>query len=476
MTLIKSAWLAVLCGTVATLSPTDPFSIFSDPGSGSARAIETGNGGKARINLSGKLRTLTQRIAAASCNLASGVETDQAQVELLQARGDFSHIINALEFGDQLLGVAAAESHPKALAALTRLKQAWAPLDGAVGRLLEGENLASSAAVIEVGAPTLLDAADTVGSLMSGLYADPATLLQVDAMAISIAGRQRMFSQSLRAEACALGTGRGDADVLAETAEVFEASLEALRDGRADAGVRPPPNEGIRDELDRAWGRWREVKPVFDALSSGGTADAAAIAAVNRAADGLLLDMDNIVTRYLLATPGSEDVYRVPLAGFADAQLAAWTEEPLIVEALLAQNRGTPGITQAVIDALDKQWRAETEAEVHPLIDDLMSRPASRWLQGRQAETAGFVTEVFVMDNVGLNVAQSAVTSDYWQGDEAKWQETYGNGSGTVHISEVEFDESTQVYQSQVSMPIFDPATGELIGAVTFGVNVQSLL
>ena len=80
------------------------------------------------------------------------------------------------------------------------------------------------------------------------------------------------------------------------------------------------------------------------------------------------------------------------------------------------------------------------------------------------------------MDNHGLNVAQSVETSDYWQGDEAKWQKTYGNGSGDIHISEVEFDESTGSYQSQVSMPIKDPATGELIGAITFGINVQSLL
>ena len=80
------------------------------------------------------------------------------------------------------------------------------------------------------------------------------------------------------------------------------------------------------------------------------------------------------------------------------------------------------------------------------------------------------------MDNRGLNVAQSVETSDYWQGDEAKWQETFGNGSGDIHISEVEFDESTGSYQSQVSMPISDPDTGELIGAITFGINVQSLL
>lgn len=85
------------------------------------------------------------------------------------------------------------------------------------------------------------------------------------------------------------------------------------------------------------------------------------------------------------------------------------------------------------------------------------------------------MTAVFAVDNRGLNVAQSVESSDYWQGDEAKWQKTFGNGSGDIHISEVEFDESTGSYQSQVSMPISDPSTGELIGAITLRINVQSL-
>ncbi|MEM9268058.1 MAG: hypothetical protein AAGA78_03855, partial [Pseudomonadota bacterium] len=86
------------------------------------------------------------------------------------------------------------------------------------------------------------------------------------------------------------------------------------------------------------------------------------------------------------------------------------------------------------------------------------------------------VTEVFVMDNKGLNVGQSEITSDLWQGDEAKWQETFGEVQGTMHVSDVEFDESTGFYQTQVSMPALDPVTGEALGAITFGVNIAPLL
>jgi hypothetical protein len=79
------------------------------------------------------------------------------------------------------------------------------------------------------------------------------------------------------------------------------------------------------------------------------------------------------------------------------------------------------------------------------------------------------------MDAKGLNVGQSDVTSDYWQGDEAKWQKTYGAGSGVVFVDGVEEDESTQALQSQASVTISDPETGEPIGAITVGINLDML-
>ncbi len=80
------------------------------------------------------------------------------------------------------------------------------------------------------------------------------------------------------------------------------------------------------------------------------------------------------------------------------------------------------------------------------------------------------------MDAHGLNVAASDVTSDFWQGDEEKFTETYGRGSGSVHFSEVEFDESTQRYQAQISLTIMDPTTNQPIGAMTIGIDPEALM
>lgn len=165
-----------------------------------------------------------------------------------------------------------------------------------------------------------------------------------------------------------------------------------------------------------------------------------------------------------------------PMKEFAEKSVKAWMADRAIVDAVKAQNEKNANLSQADIDRLDKQWRSETKAAQRPLIDEVMSTGVSKRLQDIRNEGRGLITEVFVMDNKGLNVGQSDVTSDYWQGDEDKWQKTYLGGADAMFIDEVEFDESTQTFQSQLSMPVVDPASGEVIGAVTFGIDVNALL
>ena len=80
-----------------------------------------------------------------------------------------------------------------------------------------------------------------------------------------------------------------------------------------------------------------------------------------------------------------------------------------------------------------------------------------------------YISVIFVMDNQGANVAMTDKTSDYWQGDEAKFKNSFGKGS--VFVDEVEFDDSTQAYLCQVSVPVTDG--GAVIGAITFGIDVD---
>ncbi len=116
---------------------------------------------------------------------------------------------------------------------------------------------------------------------------------------------------------------------------------------------------------------------------------------------------------------------------FLNEHIVGWAPDPVLVAAIGAQNAVTSGYDQATIDEMDAR---------------------------------------------GLNVAASDVTSDYWQGDEAKFTQTYPMGGNAVHFGDVELDESTKEVQGQVSMSIVDQETGEVVGALTVGINLTALM
>lgn len=179
----------------------------------------------------------------------------------------------------------------------------------------------------------------------------------------------------------------------------------------------------------------------------------------------------------LLATSPvhAEEAYVAPVKAYIEENVRPWLSDPVLIDAVKAQNAANAALTQAEIDALDQKWRAETESGDKPMIDGVLANPLSAFLKSKQEASSDLITEVFVTDNKGLNVGQSDVTSDYWQGDEAKWTESFGAGPDGLFVDEAEKDESTQMLQSQASVAIKDPASGEAIGAITIGINLDAL-
>jgi hypothetical protein len=160
---------------------------------------------------------------------------------------------------------------------------------------------------------------------------------------------------------------------------------------------------------------------------------------------------------------------------YVKANLVSWLSDKTVVEAIKAQNAKHAALAQADVEKLDKEWRAQVDAAQKPLIDSVVKNELSAFLSKKKDESKGVITEVFVMDDKGLNVGQSDITSDYWQGDEAKWQKTFKVGPDAIFLDKVEKDESTQALQMQVSVAIKDPETGKAIGAVTFGINIDEI-
>lgn len=157
------------------------------------------------------------------------------------------------------------------------------------------------------------------------------------------------------------------------------------------------------------------------------------------------------------------------------AQTREWLANPIVPLSVKAQNGLRGNLDQAAIDALDQQWVAERKSEDKPLISATLSAPLSIYLLRIQAQTLGLYTEIFVMDRHGLNVGQSAITGDYWQGDEAKFQKTFPAGANAVFIDEPEWDEERKIWRAQLNLALADPETAQPIGAATVEVNLTEL-
>ena len=436
-------------------------------------------GGKARVNLSSKLDALVETIVGANCRLSQAEGSEAIRQELTTAASEFSSIVNGLRDGDTVLGIPTAEKTGRVIRSIDAVDALWAPMDAAVKNIAAGSGTGADSATVNESFQPLLKATLNLSTEVSGKYADPSELLQADAVTLSLAGRQRTFLKRMERSMCGASTGEAalsSPEDLGQTVSFFEQSLIALRDGHAQVGISPPPNDALKDALGAAHAKWSLNKAVFESAIDGQTVAKDEVMQTTAVTQELFTDINNVITLYLISSPGKAGVYKVPLKAYAETELAAWLADPVLIDAIKAQNVVHTDLSEEEIIDLDNVWRAEAKSGDGPLIQKLLGTPASEALRQRQLDTAGFVTEVFAMDNKGLNVAQSVATSDYWQGDEAKWQETYGAEEGTLHISDVEFDDSTGFYQAQASLVIVDPGTGEKIGAITFGINVQSLM
>lgn len=138
--------------------------------------------------------------------------------------------------------------------------------------------------------------------------------------------------------------------------------------------------------------------------------------------------------------------------------------DPVVIAAIKEQN--AKKVSLAEIQKIDKAW---TDGDTK-VSNEVSARPCSVKLQELLKKQPDLI-EAFAMDDQGANVCMSDRTSDYWQGDEAKWQKSFNGGKGGVNFDERKFDSSAKAVIVQVSVPVLDQ--GKVIGALTVGVKAE---
>jgi hypothetical protein len=163
------------------------------------------------------------------------------------------------------------------------------------------------------------------------------------------------------------------------------------------------------------------------------------------------------------------------LERMAYRKFVLWAKEPVVIEAVKEANKN-PKKTLRELAQLDNKWKiSNVESE---WMSQFLNSPCAVYLKAHQKfsnELMNICPEVFVCDKYGCIVATTNKTSDYWQGDEDKFIESFDDGKGQVYIRRAEYDCSSKLPLSHVSVPIYDPNSKEAIGVLTVGLNVHAL-
>lgn len=154
---------------------------------------------------------------------------------------------------------------------------------------------------------------------------------------------------------------------------------------------------------------------------------------------------------------------------FSEKILLPFSGNAVVVSEVEKQN--SKKIPLEKIKQIDKEWSSSEEPL--PIQDEKMSNPCAKELQKLVKDNSAIV-EVFVMDDQGANVGQNNLTSDYWQGDEAKWQNSFNKGQGGLDVGEAKFDRSANAVIQQISIPIHN-AEGKVVGAITYGIAIDKV-
>ena len=157
------------------------------------------------------------------------------------------------------------------------------------------------------------------------------------------------------------------------------------------------------------------------------------------------------------------------LKSFVKKTLIPLCTQKVFVEEVNKQNAKQVDLEE--IKKIDKQW-AEAEDEL-PIHAEKMGNNCAKEIK-KIAKSLTVLGEIFVMDNQGANVGQNALTSDYWQGDEAKWKNSFKAAKGGIDVGKRKLDKSTNIVDLKVSLPVIDEQ-GKVIGAVCYGVKVEKL-
>ena len=144
--------------------------------------------------------------------------------------------------------------------------------------------------------------------------------------------------------------------------------------------------------------------------------------------------------------------------------IAAWASDPVIVNAVKAQNAKGP-----IIGMDNPKWKSIRRTD--PLIAEFQSNEPAVFLKSKVDAGQNIYSEAFLSAAAGEKVAFVEKTSSYLHKGTPKFDVPFTTGAAWQ--GSPEFDESSQTYAIQLSVPV--SAEGKIIGVLVVGISLSQL-
>jgi signal transduction histidine kinase/ActR/RegA family two-component response regulator len=161
------------------------------------------------------------------------------------------------------------------------------------------------------------------------------------------------------------------------------------------------------------------------------------------------------------------------------AEWQAYVRSNLAQQTLIDSNAefARMGDVKQLVDERDENWQANAQRLSDSFAMKLIHNPLANDLRMRleklrEGQGYSLFGEVFLTNRYGANVAQTGMTSDYRQDDETWWKSAVTEG---VYISDVEFDESADIYCVDLCIRV-DDAQGHILGVLKAVLNIREVV
>lgn len=255
---------------------------------------------KRKINLAGRQRMLSQRMAKAAAFVRLGIEPER-HLEMMKGAHDlFDKTLKGLHYGDSEQGLT-PEGNSRVVESLNVVEGLWYGYGAAIQSAVSAGTVSQEDMdqIARLNGPVLVTMNNSVKEFEQA-YGDNSISLGL-AIAINVSGRQRMLSQKMSKEValCALGMNVDETrQTLANTIRLFDLSLTALIDGLPTVSIIKPPTEEVERKLKEVRALWHEFKPVVDSVAESGQPTLGELALVAGRNDKLLSTMNEAVFLY----------------------------------------------------------------------------------------------------------------------------------------------------------------------------------